>query len=179
MPDRLDRIYTRTGDAGSTGLADGSRVAKTDPRIEAIGDVDELNCCIGLVLAETRLHAVSEVLTDVQHDLFEVGAALGMPDYPGVGEARVAELERALDAFNGRLPTLEEFILPGGGRAAAQCHLARAVCRRAERRLWALADQAGVAAPALRYLNRLSDLLFVAARLLARDEGQGEVFWQR
>ncbi len=180
MGKRLTRIYTRTGDAGTTGLTGGQRVAKDSPRVEAMGTVDELNSHLGLLLAEALPADVAGVLRAVQNDLFDLGGELSWPGHALLDAARVAALEQSLDALNARLPPLEEFILPGGGRAAAQCHVARSVCRRAERRLVALAGDGaeGVSATALAYLNRLSDWLFVAARILAREAGQGEVYWQ-
>jgi cob(I)alamin adenosyltransferase len=178
MGKRLTRIYTRTGDDGTTGLADGSRVPKDAPRVEALGDVDELNSVLGLLLAEALPDALGAALEGVQHDLFDLGAELAVPGGSFLDGARVPELERWLDRLNGELPPLEEFILPGGGRAAALCHQARAVCRRAERRLIALAREEAVSENARHYLNRLSDLLFVAARILAREAGGREVLWR-
>jgi cob(I)alamin adenosyltransferase len=179
MGNRLSKIYTRTGDDGTTGLASGERVAKTDARIEACGAVDETSCAIGVVLAEPTLpDDVRVCLTDVQHHLFEVGAELAFPDYAGVDDESVARLERDLDSLNAALPPLKEFILPGGNRAAAACHMARAVCRRAERRLWELAAGSSVNPVMPRYLNRLSDLLFVIARVIGRSGGGQEVLWK-
>jgi cob(I)alamin adenosyltransferase len=176
---RLSRIYTRTGDDGTTGLGDGSRVAKDDPRVEAYGCVDETNSAIGVLLAVPGLPAdVTELLTRVQHELFDLGGELCIPGHRAVAAPQVQALESALDAFNDRLPPLKEFILPGGGPAAAACHLARAICRRAERRAWTLARQQAVAPEPLQYLNRLSDLLFVLARVLARHENGSEVLWK-
>jgi len=180
MGNRLSKIYTRTGDDGSTGLGDGRRVAKDDPRVEAYGSVDEANSAIGMVLAEADIPAgLAACLTDVQHDLFDLGGELCLPGYSAIDDNHVGWLEAQLDAFNRDLPPLKEFILPGGGRAAAACHLARTICRRAERRVWTLAGQTEVNPAALKYLNRLSDLLFVAARLLARQTHGQEVLWQR
>ncbi len=180
MGNRLSKIYTRTGDDGSTALGDGSRVAKDHPRVEAYGTVDEANSAIGLVLAATGLpDAVRRCLTDVQHDLFDLGGELCIPGHRMIDAAHVQRLETALDAFNEALPPLKEFILPGGGTAAAACHLARTICRRAERRAWTLARDESVAPDALIYLNRLSDLLFVIARVLARHETGTEIFWRR
>lgn len=180
MGKRLTKVYTRTGDRGTTGLGDGTRVAKHDARIEALGAVDELNSAVGLVLAEiavtSRLRAM---LIDIQHDLFEIGAELSLPAYRRIGAADVVRLESELDGVNATLPALEEFVLPGGNRAAAACHLARTFCRRAERRVWALAESHDVSEDSLRYLNRLSDLLFVVARSLARVDGGEETLWQR
>ena len=178
MGHRLTRIYTRTGDDGTTGLGDGHRVSKLDARVEAFGTVDEANSLIGLVLAEGTTSArLAEALTRIQHELFDAGAELSMPDYGGIAQVQVDQLEADIDALNAELPKLREFILPGGSRAAAACHLARAVCRRAERDAWRLAAEQSVRAELLRYLNRLSDLLFVAARVLAREHGGTEVLW--
>ena len=179
MGHRLSRIYTRTGDDGSTGLGDGTRVSKEHPRVEAYGTVDEANCAVGMVLAVQGLPSdVVQVLTDVQHDLFDLGGELCIPGHRAIQASNVERLELALDGFNETLPPLKEFILPGGGPAAAACHLARTVTRRAERRVWALARVAEVAAEVLQYLNRLSDLLFVVARVLARHEHGNEVLWR-
>jgi cob(I)alamin adenosyltransferase len=176
---RLSKIYTRTGDDGTTGLGDGSRVPKDDLRVEAYGCVDEANSALGVLLAVPGLPAdVAELLTQVQHELFDLGGELCIPGHRAIAAAQVQALEDALDAFNDRLPPLEEFILPGGGPAAAACHLARAICRRAERRSWTLARAQAVAPEPLQYLNRLSDLLFVLARVLARHENGSEVLWK-
>jgi cob(I)alamin adenosyltransferase len=179
MGHRLSRIYTRTGDDGSTGLGDGVRVPKEHLRVEAYGTVDEANSAIGVVLAVPGLPgAVVECLTEVQHDLFDLGGELCVPGYRVIAAADVERLERVLDALNEDLPPLKDFILPGGGPAAAACHLARTVARRAERRVWALARTEQVAAEVPQYLNRLSDLLFVIARVLARHEHGSEVLWR-
>ncbi len=178
MGNRLSRIYTRTGDQGSTGLGNGERVAKDCPRIEAIGAVDELNCAIGRVLVHDVREALRECLQIVQHKLFDLGGELSIPGYQAVRDEDVAQLESDLEQFNADLPPLKEFILPGGGRAAADCHLARAICRRAERRLVSLARDEEISEQARVYLNRLSDLLFVMCRILARDEGGIEVLWR-
>lgn len=179
MGHRLSRIYTRTGDDGSTGLGDGTRVPKEHPRVEAYGTVDEANCAVGMVLAVQGLPSdVVQVLTDVQHDLFDLGGELCIPGHRAIQASNVERLELALDGFNETLPPLKEFILPGGGPAAAACHLARTVTRRAERGVWALARVEGVAAEVPQYLNRLSDLLFVVARVLARHEHGNEVLWR-
>ncbi len=179
MGNRLSKIYTRTGDDGTTGLGDGSRVAKDDPRVEAYGSVDECNSAIGMVLAVPGIPSqVRDVLTGVQHELFDLGGELCIPGHRAIEARHVAALEAALDRFNEGLPPLKEFILPGGGVAAASCHLARATCRRAERRCWTLARAQTVAAEPLQYLNRLSDLLFVIARVLARHETGSEVLWK-
>lgn len=178
MGNRLSKIYTRTGDAGETGLGDGSRVAKDDPRVEAYGTVDELNSSIGVVLAcaidDTR---IKSCLTDVQHDLFDLGGELCIPGHTVIEPSYVERLEKTLDALNETLPPLKEFILPGGSLTAAHCHLARTICRRAERRVHSLAARENVNPECIRYLNRLSDLLFVMARVLARADGGTEVLW--
>ncbi len=180
MGHRLSKIYTRTGDEGTTGLGDGSRVPKEDPRVEAYGTVDEANSVLGMVLAVPGIpEAVRRCLMQVQHDLFDLGAELCIPGHRVMAPAHIARLEAELDRFNAALPPLKEFILPGGGPAAAACHLARTVCRRAERRGWSLARAQPVAAEPLIYLNRLSDLLFVLARVLARHENGTEIFWSR
>jgi cob(I)alamin adenosyltransferase len=180
MGHRLSRIYTRTGDAGSTGLGDGMRVPKEHLRVEAYGTVDEANSAIGVVLAVPGLPAeVATLLTDIQHDLFDLGGELCIPGHRAITADYIERLEQNLDRLNEGLPPLKDFILPGGGPAAAACHLARTVARRAERRVWALARAESVAAEVPQYLNRLSDLLFVVARLLARHENGSEVLWRR
>ncbi len=178
MGNRLSKIYTRTGDDGSTGLGDGSRVAKDSARVEAYGTVDELNSAVGMVLAEDLPENLHDILQNVQHELFDLGSELCMPGYEVITDEHVTRLEEALDLLNKELPALKEFILPGGGRAAAACHLARTVCRRAERRVHSLATAEDIRREGLRYLNRLSDLLFVAARVLARHENGEEVMWR-
>jgi cob(I)alamin adenosyltransferase len=179
MGNRLSKIYTRTGDDGTTGLGDGSRVAKDDARVEAYGTVDELNCAIGMILSVPELpQAVAAQLTEVQHDLFDLGGELCIPGSRAIKPEQVTHLEESLDAFNEDLPPLKEFILPGGGPAAAACHLARTIARRAERRAWTLAKKETVSADLTNYLNRLSDLLFVIARVLARHERGNEVLWR-
>jgi len=178
LGNRLSKIVTRTGDAGSTGLGDGTRVAKDSARIAAIGDVDELNSTLGLLLAERLPAPIAHLLTDIQHDLFDLGGELSIPGHHAVDDARVVALEAAVDTFNATLPPLKEFILPGGTRAAGIAHVARTVCRRAERALVALAASAEVSGPARRYLNRLSDLLFVLARTLNAAAGRSDVLWQ-
>jgi cob(I)alamin adenosyltransferase len=178
MGNRLSKIYTKTGDDGTTGLGDGTRVAKDSARVAAYGTVDELNSAIGVVLAQDVPANVREVLTQVQHDLFDLGGELCIPGMAMIHEADVVRLEGALDGFNDGLPPLKDFILPGGGPAAAHAHVARTVCRRAERETVTLSRQEAVRPEAVRYLNRLSDLLFVLARVLARASGHGEVLWQ-
>jgi cob(I)alamin adenosyltransferase len=180
MGHRLSKIYTRTGDDGSTGLGDGVRVPKEHLRVEAYGTVDEANSALGVVLAVPGLpDSVTGVLTEVQHDLFDLGGELCIPGHRAVTAEYVERLENTLDRFNDDLPPLKDFILPGGGPAAAACHLARTVTRRAERRVWALARSEAVAPEVPQYLNRLSDLLFVLARVLARHEHGSEVLWRR
>lgn len=186
----LNRIYTRTGDAGSTGLANGQTVSKTDLRVAAYGDVDETNSCIGLARLHTAGSALDEVLGRLQNELFDLGADLATPAKPDEAEgsvlrmldSQVERLEREIDALNGDLSPLTSFVLPGGTPAAAALHLARTVARRAERSAVALSESGQqVSAPALRYLNRLSDLLFVAARTAnaqGQGQGQGDVFWK-
>lgn len=187
MGNRLSKIYTRTGDDGTTGLGDGQRVAKNHERVEAYGDVDELNSAIGVLLAVPGLpKVVFDCLTEIQHELFDLGGELCIPGSRVITAAQITRLEQELDAFNEPLPPLKDFILPGGGPMAAACHLARTVARRAERRVWTLATleesaatpNASINAEALRYLNRLSDLLFVIARVLVRHERGSEVLWR-
>ena len=178
MGHRLSKIYTRTGDGGTTGLGDGSRVDKDSARVQAMGEVDELNCLVGAILVHPVDVEMRACLVDVQHALFDIGGELSIPGGAFVDDAYVDGLERRLDAFNAELPPLKEFILPGGGAAAVACHAARAVCRRAERRLVEAARSGEVGAASRRYLNRLSDLLFVLARVLARS-GEGEVCWEK
>jgi cob(I)alamin adenosyltransferase len=179
MGHRRTKIYTRTGDDGSTGLGDGTRVQKEHLRVEAYGTVDEANSAIGVLLAVPGLpEAVAECLTDVQHELFDLGGELSVPGHRAITERDVARLEQILDRFNESLPPLKDFILPGGGPAAAACHVARTITRRAERRVWSLARSENVAAEVPKYLNRLSDLLFVLARVLARHEHGSEVLWR-
>jgi len=180
MGNRLSKIYTRTGDDGTTGLGDGSRVAKDSARVEAFGTVDEANSAIGVVLAVENIpDTIGKCLTEVQHDLFELGGELCIPGHAAISQMHVERLESELDAFNDDLPMLKEFILPGGGPAAAACHLARTIVRRAERRVGTLADVEDVRPEVGKYLNRLSDLLFVIARVLARAESGQEVLWNR
>jgi cob(I)alamin adenosyltransferase len=179
MGHRLSRIVTRTGDAGETGLGDGSRVAKDAPRIAAIGTVDELNSSLGVLLAEALPDRIRACLIDVQHDLFDLGGELSIPGHAAVTDDHVKRLEDAVLLFNADLAPLKEFILPGGVRAAAVAHVARTVCRRAERSVITLAGVDNVGAPARKYLNRLSDLLFVLARALNRASGQPDILWRR
>ncbi|HEY5020588.1 MAG TPA: cob(I)yrinic acid a,c-diamide adenosyltransferase [Steroidobacteraceae bacterium] len=180
MGNRLSRIITRTGDDGSTGLGDGTRVRKDAARIEALGSVDELNCTLGVLLSnELHDEAASACLTEVQHDLFDLGGELSIPGSSMLSEERVIWLDAQLEQFNRALPPLKEFVLPGGGTSASASHIARAVCRRAERYCWTLARNEPVSPAALRYLNRLSDILFVLARRFARAERGSEPLWNR
>ena len=180
MGNRLSKIYTRTGDDGSTGLGDGTRTAKNSLRVEAYGTVDEANSLIGLVLSGDDLpDGIRQSLVAVQHDLFELGGELCIPGHAAVEDSFVERLEADLDRLNAGLPPLKDFVLPGGNQAAATCHVARTVVRRAERRVIALHASESVRPAAIRYLNRLSDLLFVIARTLARRNGQYEIIWDR
>jgi len=177
MGNRLSKIYTRTGDDGTTGLGDGSRTQKDSLRVEAYGTVDECNSAIGVLIASLDGSAIASTLLDVQHDLFDLGGELCMPGTELIGDRHIERVERELDRINADLPPLKDFILPGGSPAAAQAHLARTICRRAERRVISLARHEEVNEPAIHYLNRLSDLLFVVARALARGSGVGEILW--
>jgi cob(I)alamin adenosyltransferase len=179
MGHRLSKIYTRTGDDGTTGLGDGSRAPKDSPRVRAMGEVDELNSAIGVLLNEKLPAGMGELLADVQHALFDLGGELSIPGGTLMRDASVTRLEHAIDYFNDPLPPLKEFILPGGSRAASLCHLARAVCRRAERSVIALSATESVNRASLLFLNRLSDLLFVMARVAARAAGGSEVLWKK
>jgi len=179
MGHRLSKIYTRTGDKGTTGLGDGSRVEKDHLRVEAYGTVDELNSFVGLLMAEPLPEPLPLWFLEIQHDLFDVGSELCVPGYKTISDDYITRLENWLDQLNEPLPMLKEFILPSGSRGAALCHVARTVCRRAERRVFTLSKSEQIFDGALRYLNRLSDFLFVASRVIARaDQGQ-EVLWNR
>jgi cob(I)alamin adenosyltransferase len=179
MGHRLSKITTRTGDSGETGLGDGSRTRKDSARVAALGDIDELNSAIGVLLAEPLPENIYAILQSIQHDLFDLGGDVSIPGRASVTESQVRRLESLLEEFNAGLAPLKEFILPGGTRGAALAHVARTVCRRAERSLVALSF-AGEASDAARiYLNRLSDLLFVLGRVLNREAGRGDVQWQQ
>jgi cob(I)alamin adenosyltransferase len=178
MGHRLSKIYTRTGDDGTTGLGDGTRVAKDSLRVEAFGTVDELNSAIGVVLAHAPPGPVREALVAIQHRLFDLGGELCIPGRRVITDAHVTQLEQTLDTLNVTLAPLKEFILPGGAPAAAACHLARAICRRAERRTVTLRGAEAINPESLRYLNRLSDLLFVIARCINAQAGAPDVLWQ-
>jgi cob(I)alamin adenosyltransferase len=177
MGNRLSKIYTRTGDDGSTGLGDGTRVGKDSARVTAYGTVDEANSSIGVVLAAQVPEDIRALLTTVQHQMFDLGGELCIPGHAAIQAQDIDALEAHLDRYNEALPPLKDFILPAGGEAAARCHLARTIVRRAERETVTLARHDAVRPEAIRYLNRLSDLLFVLARVLARADGQGEVLW--
>ncbi|WP_455375045.1 cob(I)yrinic acid a,c-diamide adenosyltransferase [Kaarinaea lacus] len=177
MGNRLSKIYTRTGDKGTTGLSDGSRVTKDNIRICTIGTVDELNSTIGLILSCPLDEPVKQLLTDVQHKLFNIGGELSLPGYALIDETNVTWLEDQLDALNANLAPLKDFILPGGTTAAAYCHLARSICRRAERELVSLKSGEDVSDPVLQYINRLSDFLFVLARHINKQENHPDVLW--
>jgi len=179
MGHRLSKIYTRTGDDGTTGLGDGSRTDKDGLRVSAYGTTDELNSILGMLLAQDLPEQVRKVLDEVQHHLFDLGGELCIPGHQAIQDSHVSWLEQALDHFNEPLPPLKDFILPGGSPAAANCHLARTVCRRAERMIVSLQRVEEVPPFSMKYLNRLSDLLFVIARVLARSEGGSEVLWQK
>ena len=178
MGNRLSKIYTRTGDDGTTGLGDGTRVAKDSARVAAYGTVDEANSAIGVMLAAALPDGIRDQLVSIQHQLFDLGGELCIPGHAAIDDADVERLEQWLDAHNADLPALKDFILPGGGEAAARCHLARTIVRRAEREAVTLSHHDAVRPQAVRYLNRLSDLLFVLARVLARADGHGEVIWK-
>ena len=177
MGHRLSKIITKTGDDGTTGLGDGSRVAKDHLRVEAFGTVDELNSQLGLLLSYTLPEAVTKDLTQIQHHLFDLGSELCVPGYERLEAKHTEFLEAAAEKYNADLPMLKEFILPGGSAIGAQCHVARTVCRRAERRVVSLRQQESINIEGVQYLNRLSDLLFILARYLLRQEGKTEVLW--
>jgi cob(I)alamin adenosyltransferase len=178
MGNRLSKIYTRTGDGGTTGLGDGTRVSKHSLRIHAMGDVDELNAVIGMLLTEPVSDSIHICLTEVQHDLFNIGGEICMPNHAMIKPERIVALENILDGFNDTLPPLKEFILPGGSRAAAYCHLARTICRRAERTMQTLHAEEKLTEVSLQYINRLSDLLFVLCRILNKEAGVPDVLWK-
>lgn len=177
MGNRLTKITTRTGDDGNTGLAGNTRVRKDHPRVEAMGDIDELNSQIGLLLTEALPDEILDLLTQIQHHLFDLGGELAMPEFSGITEAKLAMLDEAIERHNADLPPLREFVLPGGSRAAALSHVCRTVCRRAERRIAGLVLDETVSSLQLQYLNRLSDLLFVLGRVLNKNSEPGQ--WQK
>lgn len=177
---RLSKIYTKTGDDGSTGLADGSRIAKNAQRVDAMGSADELNCHIGLLIEELSPEDdLVPTLKRIQHHLFDLGGEFAIPGSQVIGDTHITWLEQTLDHHNAGLPALKNFILPGGSKATAQCHMARAVCRRAERVVVALGHEDSINSASRHYLNRLSDLLFVMARVLARRDGAQEILWEQ
>jgi cob(I)alamin adenosyltransferase len=179
MGHRLTQIATRTGDDGTTGLGDGSRTRKDSLRVAAMGDVDELNSTIGLLLTEPLPDDIRQALLDIQHDLFDLGGELCIPGFENLAETQVAQLDALLLRYNATLPRLQEFILPGGSRSAAVAHIARTVCRRAERAIVSLGGEEAIRPACRQYVNRLSDLLFVLARVLNRHEGGTDVQWQK
>ena len=178
MANRLTKIVTRTGDDGTTGLGDGTRVGKDAPRVAVLGDIDELNSLLGVVLAEPLPDGIRKALLAVQNDLFDLGAEMSIPGRSALWNAHVMELERRIESLGKPLPALKEFILPGGTRAGATCHLARTVCRRAERSLVSLGRVEGVSALSIQYVNRLSDFLFMAARTINAAARVAEPQWK-
>lgn len=178
MGNRLSKIYTRTGDSGTTGMADGSRVTKDSLRMHAIGDVDELNSMIGVVIHKSSPGDIRENMITIQHDLFNLGGQLAMPDYEMINQQRIEWLEVTLDKMNAELEPLKEFILPGGAEESCFCHMARTICRRAERALVSLNSETEINQNLLAYINRLSDWLFVAGRMLNKSQSIAEVYWQ-
>ena len=179
MGNRLSKIYTRTGDQGKTGLADGSRVDKFNARIESLGNIDELNSIIGIVLTEKIPDDKKAILEKVQHDLFDIGGELSIPNHIKIDDKKIDYLEKNLDEMNKDLQSLEEFILPGGSKISSYCHLARTVCRRVERNLFKLAQTDKVNEASLKYINRLSDMLFVLARFLNKINHLDDIFWKK
>lgn len=177
MGNRLSKIVTRTGDDGTTGLGDGSRVGKDSLRIDVIGEIDELNSTLGVLLAEDLPEAIRAALTGIQHDLFDLGGEICIPGYTVINESHVVRLETLVAQFNSELNPLKEFILPGGTRAASLAHLVRSVSRRVERKLVSLASKEPVAELARKYMNRLSDLMFILGRALNQAGGRGDVLW--
>ena len=176
---RLSKIVTRTGDAGTTGLGDGSRTQKDSLRIHAIGEVDELNSNLGVLLCEEMPDTIRQTLLDVQNDLFDLGGELCLPGMNVIKDAQVERLEELVEIFNADLPMLKEFILPGGSRAASLAHVCRTICRRAERAIVRLSTAESTSDASRRYVNRLSDLLFILGRVLNRAAGRGDVLWQK
>ena len=179
MANRLTKIYTRTGDKGKTGLADGSRVDKFNERIESLGNIDELNSIIGIILIENLPADKKTILEKIQHDLFDIGGELSIPNHMVINEVKINFLENSLDEMNNDLPSLKEFILPGGCKASSFCHLARTVCRRVERNLFKLTQTEKVNESSLKYINRLSDFLFVLARFLNKTNKFSDIFWKK
>ena len=178
MGNRLSKIATRTGDDGSTGLGDGTRTAKDSVRVQSLGDVDELNSTVGLLLCEDMPADLREELISIQHDLFDLGGELCIPGYQMITDEHVERLDGLLEKYNATLPALQEFILPAGSRAASIAHVCRTICRRAERSIVTLGRAETINAQPRQYVNRLSDLMFVLARVLNRFAGGGDVLWQ-
>jgi len=179
MANRLTKIYTRTGDQGETGLSDGSRVDKFHARIESLGNIDELNSIIGIILTEKLPDDKKVILNKVQNDLFDIGGELSIPNHIKIDDKKIDFIESSLDDMNHELRPLKEFILPGGSKASSYCHLARTVCRRSERSLFSLAQTDKVNEASLKYINRLSDMLFVLARFLNKINHFNDVFWKK
>lgn len=178
---RISKVYTGTGDSGTTGMADGTRLAKSHPRIEAMGELDSLNSQLGLLLAllqEQHHGEIHDVLAPYQHLLFDLGGELAMPEYQVIQSAHIRQMEQQIDHWTSQLPPLKDFILPGGSQAIAQAHLCRSAARTAERRCQSLHESEPQRAEVLGFVNRLSDLLFVAARLIALHSGRSEILWQ-
>ena len=178
MGHRLSKIYTKTGDDGSTAVSDGKRIGKDHLRIQAIGEVDELNSFIGVILSHRPSPQITTLMTQIQHQLFDLGGELSLPSHVAIKVESVDQLEKLLDQYNATLNPLKEFILPGGSPLASFCHYARTICRRAERQVVALNHEEPVSTNILAYLNRLSDLLFVIARVINHQQGQSDVLWQ-
>ena len=178
MSNRLTQIATRTGDAGTTGLGDNQRVSKNSLRVHAMGDVDELNSSIGVLLCEEMPQDVRDVLVEIQHQLFNLGGELSIPGFELLKAEAVLQLDEALKRYNADLPSLKEFILPAGNRSAALAHVCRTVARRAERAVVALGNEEALKDAPRQYLNRLSDLMFVLARVLNRKDGGDDVYWK-
>lgn len=176
---RLSKIITKTGDKGETGLGDGSRVSKASLRVDAMGDVDELNACVGLLLAQDMHSALLTSLSPISHHLFDLGSELAVPSYHAVKVEHINWLEELAGHLITHLTPLDEFILPGGSVAASHCHVARTVCRRAERKVVALAEVEDVSPFGIQYLNRLSDVLFILARYLNKEASVPDILWQK
>lgn len=179
MGNRISKVYTRTGDDGTTGMADGTRIAKDTSVIQAMGDIDETNSSIGLLRAEDLPELIEHALQDIQNDLFSLGGELAMPTWQTIIPAHIEKLESQIDHWNKDLTPLKEFILPAGSRTVALCHQARTICRRSERTLVALSHEQHIRDEIMQYINRLSDYLFVLARYLASKDDIGEIYWKK